>query len=41
MDTEPLDEKIARITAEVRDGFKKREELQVWVLSALDGLEVR
>ena len=40
VDTEPLDEKIARLTAEVRDGFKKREELQERVLAALDGLGV-
>ena len=31
-DGEPLDEKIARLSAEIRDGFKKREELQATVL---------
>jgi type I restriction enzyme M protein len=37
-DGEPLDEKIARLTAEIRDGFSKRAELQDKVLAALDSL---
>lgn len=37
-DGEPLDEKIARLSAEIRDGFKKREDLQATVLAALDSL---
>ena len=40
-DGEPLDEKIARLSAEIRDGFKKREDLQPTVLAALDSLVVR
>ncbi len=39
-DGEPLDVKIARLSAEIRDGFKKREEMQVTVLAALDALVV-
>ncbi|MEQ7739524.1 N-6 DNA methylase, partial [Escherichia coli] len=39
-DGEPLDEKIARLTSEIRDGFKKREDLQTKVLSSLDALLV-
>lgn len=39
-DGEPLDEKIERLTTEIRDGFKKREELQASVLAALDSLVV-
>lgn len=39
-DGEPLDEKIARLSGEIRDGFKRREELQSTVLSALDSLTV-
>lgn len=38
-DGEPLDEKIARLTTEIRDGFAKRAELQQKVLAALDSLE--
>jgi len=38
-DGEPLDEKIARLTSEIRDGFKRRAELQEAVLAALDSLE--
>lgn len=37
-DVEPLDEKIARLTAEIRGGFSKRAELQDKVLAALDSL---
>ena len=37
-DGEPLDEKIARLSAELRDGFKRRAELEPLVLSALDSL---
>lgn len=37
-DGEPLDEKIARLSAEIRDGFKSREALQEAVLTALDSL---
>jgi type I restriction enzyme M protein len=39
-DAEPLEEKIARLSAEIRGGFKKREDLQATVLSALDSLVV-
>ena len=39
-DGEPVDAKIARLSEEIRDGFKKREELQATVLSALDSLVV-
>jgi len=37
-DTEPLDERIARLTEEIRDGFAKCAELQGKVLAALDSL---
>ena len=37
-DGEPLDEKIARLTAEISDGFAKRSALQEKVLAALDTL---
>ena len=40
IDSEPLGEKIARLTTEVRDGFKRREDLQQRVMESLDGLEV-
>jgi len=39
-DGEPLGEKIERLSSEIRDGFKKREELQATVLAALDSLVV-
>jgi type I restriction enzyme M protein len=39
-DEEPFEEKIARLSAEIRDGFKKREDLQAVVLAALDSLVV-
>lgn len=39
-DGEPLEEKIARLSTEIRDGFKKRAELQTTVLAALDSLVV-
>lgn len=39
-DGQPLKEKISRLSAEIRDGFKKREELQTMVLAALDSLRV-
>ena len=39
-DGEPLDEKIARLTADIRDGFAKRAELQAKVIAALDSLRV-
>jgi type I restriction enzyme M protein len=39
-DGEPLDERIARLSSDVRDGFKKREDLQAAVLTALDSLVV-
>jgi len=39
-DGEPLYDKIARLSAEIRDGFQKREELQEAVLTALDWLVV-
>jgi type I restriction enzyme M protein len=39
-DGEPLDDKIARLTSEVRDGFALRANLQQRVLAALDSLEV-
>lgn len=37
-DGEPLDGKISRLTTNIRDGFKRREELQSTVLTALDSL---
>lgn len=40
MDAEPLDEKIARLTAEVRAGFEERAELQDRIAIALGSLEV-
>ena len=39
-DGEPLDKKIARLTREIRDGFKRREDLQATVLTALESLVV-
>ena len=39
-DGEPLDRKIARLAAEIGDGFAKREKLQRSVLAALDSLQV-
>ncbi len=39
-DGEPLDDKIARLQAEIREGFGQRAELQTQVLAALDGLTV-
>ena len=39
-DGEPLDEKIARLAQEIRDGFTQRAALQEQVLAALDGLVV-
>lgn len=39
-DGEELDEKLLRLTGAVRDGFKRREDLQAAVLAALDSLEV-
>jgi type I restriction enzyme M protein len=39
-DGEPLDEKIARLSAEIRYAFKVREDLQPAVLAALDSIEV-
>jgi type I restriction enzyme M protein len=39
-DGAPLQERIARLSAEIRDGFKRREELQATVLAALDSLAV-
>lgn len=39
-DGEPLDQKITRLTTEIRDGFAKRAELQSRVLNALASLEV-
>jgi type I restriction enzyme M protein len=39
-DGEPLDEKIARLTSEIRRGFGRRAELQTKVLEALDSLEI-
>ena len=38
-DAEPLDEKIARLTREIREGFEQRAELQERVLTALGSLE--
>ena len=38
-DGEPLDEKIARLTAEIRDGFETRAQLQGLVLESLSRLE--
>lgn len=37
-DGEPLDEKIAGLSAAIRDGFERRAELQVLVLEALDSM---
>ena len=39
-DGEPLDEKMARLSMEIRKGFKERESLQATVLTALDSLVV-
>ena len=39
-DGEPLDEKVARLSSDIRDGFKKRDELQATVLTALDSLVI-
>jgi type I restriction enzyme M protein len=39
-DGEPLDDKIARLTLAIREGFAQREALQAAVLSALDRLAV-
>lgn len=39
-DGEPLDDKITRLASEIKDGFKKRAELQEAVLMALDSLAV-
>ena len=39
-DGEPLDEKIARLTTEIREGFAARAELQDAVLAAIESLEV-
>ncbi len=39
-DGEPLDQKIARLQAEIREGFAQRAQLQEQVLAALDGLTV-
>ena len=39
-DGEPLDEKIARLTTDLREGFAARRNLQKKVLAALEGLEV-
>ena len=38
-DAEPLQEKIGRMTAEVRAGFEQREYMQVRVLKQLELLE--
>ena len=38
-DGEPLDKKIVRLTAEIREGFAARADLQAAVLAALSGLE--
>jgi type I restriction enzyme M protein len=40
-DGEPLDEKIARLTAEIRNGFARRGELQAKVIAALESLAGR
>ena len=40
-DGEPVEVKIARLSAEIREGFKKREELQATVIAALDSLVAR
>jgi type I restriction enzyme M protein len=40
-DGEPLNEKIARLTAEIRDGFAARVELQSAVLAALESLHIQ
>jgi type I restriction enzyme M protein len=37
-DGEPLDEKITRLTTEIRDGFERRAHLQEEVLRAMSGL---
>lgn len=39
-DGQPLDEKIARLTREIRDGFERREDLQATVLTVLESLVV-
>ncbi|GAA4411358.1 class I SAM-dependent DNA methyltransferase [Fodinibacter luteus] len=38
VDDEPLKGRIARLSTEIRDGFRRREELQATVLEALDAL---
>lgn len=38
-DGEPLDKKIARLSADLREGFNRRAELQQLVLDALESLE--
>ena len=37
-DGEPLEEKIARLSAEIREGFEKRAKLQEQVLAGLGSL---
>lgn len=39
-DKEPLTEKVARLSEEIRDGFKRRQDLQAAVLAAVDSLVV-
>lgn len=39
-DEEPFDAKIARLSEEIRHGFKQREELHTTVLAALDALVI-
>jgi type I restriction enzyme M protein len=39
-DSEPLDEKVARLAHEIRNGFVRRGELQTKVLAALDSLRI-
>ena len=39
-DSEPSDEKIARLTSEIREGFGTRAELHSEVLAVLDSLSV-
>ena len=41
LDGEPVEVKIARLSAEIREGFRKREELQATVIAALDSLVAR
>lgn len=40
-DGEPIGERISRLSSQIRDGFKRRDELQAAVLAGLDSLVAR